>query len=135
MASIKESNRRIASMLREGKHFKHAMAEEFRLFLLMQGGFDIYDMPICPVCEKLCYWDKEGSAYCEQHGHIKPPVVTFGEFYEAGYAVDRTAHPNAPVMVDREMVSPDKVATVYGGEADLADKDKAIKVVEQEKPL
>jgi hypothetical protein len=135
MASIKESNLRIASMLREGKHFSHAMSEEFRLFLLVQGGFDLWDMPICPHCEGLGYWDKEGSAYCPKHGRIAPPVMTFGPYYEAGYAVDRTVHPDAPVMVDREMVSPDKVATVYGGEADLDDKDKVVKAVESEKPL
>ena len=122
-------------MLREGKHFKHAMAEEFRLFLLMQGGFDIYDMPICPVCEKPCYWDKEGSAYCPTHGRIAPPVMTFGKFYELGYETDRVVHPDAPVMVDRELVSPDQVATVYGGEADLDDKDREIKAVVQDRPL
>lgn len=129
MPTVKQANMRLAKMLGEEKHFRHAFSEQLRRFILEEAGFDLYQMPICPRCERLAYWDKGGAAFCLHCGPISPPVVTFGEFYEAGYATDRTLHPDAPVMVDRSLAKPADILTVVGGEADLQDTKKILKVI------
>jgi hypothetical protein len=133
VADIKEANERLARALGGEKHFKHAVTERFRQFLLREGGFDLYNMPVCPHCERLAWWDKGGGGYCPRCGRFEPPVVTFGEFYESDYHTDRITHPRAPVVVDREAAEPERVATVYGGEANLEDKDRVIKAIIPEK--
>ncbi len=129
VTTVQEANAKLADALEGNSYFKHAFSEQFRRMFQAQYGIDLWKQPICPVCQKIVTWDKGGKGYCKKHGGFGPPVMTFGEFLEKGYWVDRTVHPSAPVIVNRRVADPSQVATVYGGEADLADKDKAIRFI------
>ncbi len=134
MASIKQANRKLYEQLKNDKHFEHAVLANPRVrdFLLNRFGFDIYQMPMCGKCERIGFWHKQDGVrggYCPRCGTFTANPLTAGQFYEQGLHVDRTVHPGAPVMVDRKLADPNRVVTVYGGEADLPDKDKEYKAV------
>jgi len=120
----------------QGKHLNHALSinkKWWRERLKHYFGFDVWKLPVCERCEGYALWHKDrdgnrvGACQC---GHITKNPITVEEYYSKGYHVDRTAlGRDEGLVVDRQIVKPKEVATIYGGEADLPDKDKKILVV------
>jgi len=125
MSTINESNTRTLSMLKDTKHFNHAMGKNkhwWRQRLQQQFGFDVWKLPVCEKCEGWALWHKEngqGVAAC-QCGHITKNPITVEEYYTQGHHADRTGLArDTPLILDRNLVRPNQVSTIYAGEADL----------------
>lgn len=89
-------------------------------------GFDVWKLPVCGKCEGYALWDKGYTAVCVHCGHRTHKPITVQEYYEQGYHIDRTIQKDAPFIIDRQFAQGKDLATVYGGEAGLDNKDKKI---------
>ena len=129
--NISQNNAKFKQVMGDNKHVQHAMKSNkswWRDRLKMQFGFDIWQLPVCERCEGYALWHKEGGnpvGLC-RCGHTTKNPITVEQYYEKGHHVDRTMHGDAPVVIDRQLVSPSQVATAYGGEAGLSDQNKKI---------
>lgn len=128
MAQLAESNARFIRTMK-GKHLQHALNGNKRWWrkrLKDYFGFDVWKLPVCERCEGYALWHKEGdnpvgACLC---GHITKNPITVEQYYEQGHHIDKTGlGRNMPVLVDRELIEPKKIATVYGGDAGLIGKD------------
>ena len=116
--NVNQSNARFRQTMQTNKHTQHAMSANkkwWRDRLTAQFGFDIWQLPVCERCEGYALWHKDsegnavGSCKC---GHTTKSPITVEKYYEQGLHVDKTIHHDAPVVVDRQIVSPNQVETV-----------------------
>ena len=129
--NINQSNAKFKQTMSDNKHVQHAMKANknfWRERLKLQFGFDVWQLPVCERCEGYALWHKEdgnavGLCRC---GHTTKNPITVEQYYEQGHHTDRTVHGDVPVVLDRQIVSPDQVTTVYGGETGLKDQNKKI---------
>lgn len=133
LARLAESNARFMRMM-EGKHLQHALGANkhwWRKRLKDYFGFDVWKLPVCERCEGYALWHKEGDnpvGVC-RCGHITKNPLTVEQYYEQGHHIDRTGlGRDMPVVVDRELVKPKQIATIYGGDAGFSDEGKKILV-------
>ena len=129
MATIRESNARAVNTLGGELHWRTNFRH--RWLRSLANRFDVWRLPMCGKCEQIARWHHEGTAFCISCGHTTPNPITVQQYYEQGFHVDRTVNPDAPVFIDREKVGTEavtggSVATIYGGEADLADPNQKI---------
>lgn len=133
---IVESNQQTFRQLQGMKHFNHAVKgnkfwrRRLRSDLQEYFGFDVWRLPVCKGCEGWALWhkDTEGNPVgaCMHCGHITKDPITVQEYYEQDHHIDRTIQKDAPYVVDRQVVAPKQVHTVYGGEAGLPDENKKL---------
>lgn len=125
---IGESNARFGQMMKNNIHYQHAV-KQIRDTLTIQFGFDVWKLPVCEKCEGYALWHQQegrkvGACKC---GHITKNPITVQEYYEKGYAIDKTGFGrDTPVVVDRNFVQPKDVGTIYRGDAGLDNPDKKI---------
>jgi hypothetical protein len=123
-----ESNAIAVNVLGNDKLFKSNVEKVWRPRLLAEFHFDVWKLPVCERCEGWGLWDGRDKGVCHKCGHTSYNPLTVEQFYEQGLHVDRTVHKDAPRFAERGFHK--KVATAYGGEAGLADKDKKFLIAE-----
>lgn len=126
---IAESNTRFGNMMHNTAHYKHAI-QKIRNTLTIQNGFDVWKLPVCERCEGYALWhnqDGKGVGACMCCGHITKNPITVQEYYEKGYAIDKTGlGRDQPLIIDREFVAPKDVATIYRGDIGADNQNKEI---------
>jgi len=126
---IAESNIRFGRMMQDMTHYKHAI-QNIRNTLTIEKGYDVWKLPVCEKCEGYALWHNDGGqkvGSCFKCGHTTRNPITVQEYYERGYAVDQTGlGRDQPLIVDREIINPKDVATIYRGDVRMDNPDRKI---------
>lgn len=120
---IQQSNQRAAQVLKDDKLFRSRFMQFWQMRLQQEFGFDVWKLPVCERCEGWALWD-QGKATCPTCHHTTANPITVEKYYECQYNIDRSIHTGAPKFAMRDFHK--ETATVYGGEAGLADESKKI---------
>jgi len=91
LASIKEHNQLIKVVFDGNKHLNHVLSsQEINKMTMLEERYPLTKLPVCGHCEKLGYWNRNGTAYCPSCGTYTKKPITYSSYLASGYDTDGT---------------------------------------------